>query len=227
MKKIILFLFSVFMLSSMSTFGYTALICNGSGVARLVEFTYDNNGIPIITSSTDISMCDGVWFTFLNRVVPSGPEPCCELTIDNYNKLNSEDPYVPSEMSPSESADLATIIEEQSSTAAEAWVNPFKLSSQARTAIYGSQIFEMFYVHTAIRTSDGANMLKLYSDSAKTMTVTYKTLLGVTVDSESVSVSAGSNNIELTVPISLSNGTYNVIVTGSSTNANTTIVISH
>ena len=221
MKKLVLILAAVISLSgTLSAFTTHWLYCNGKGQCYII----DQLGNTVACGG-----CTGFWATPLDHVIlvpPTGNPSAPEASDAVYALLNAADPTKKGTLSTDDqntvNADLA------SGDVTDMWVNPLRLTTTAYSLIYGGTTYlPLFYVNTALNMGAGTNILNLYSDNARTIVVTYKTTNMVTISSEQITVSKGSNSKTLSTS-SLANGSYVITISvGTSYAVNLSLVVSH
>lgn len=208
MKKIVIILTTILSLCfTFDSFGAPVahyLYCTRSGQAWIV----DQLGNSVAAGGC----ANGPWAVQLDNVVPTGNPTVDEASDNVYEALNRAPSNPSAQPTQAELAEIRTAIQNNPQ---RFWINPLRLNSAAYALIYGgTQNLPLFYVNTSINSSNGNNLLKLYSNLGQNITVTYKRLDQAVITSEVISVSRGYNSKTLNTS-SLPNGTYIITISTS------------
>jgi hypothetical protein len=187
------------------------IVCSGG---RYTSYTYDQcsccNNISNVVKS-DLGPCSGPnRVVYMNKVIGTGSPGILEMDDSDYELLQSSGSVITSSQ---EDIDyIASVIENNEGT--HVWVAPGKVNQGVYTSVYGTDPYLDIYFVRAYHGATAYN-LDLYSDQAKTVTVEYRDLYGILIDSENVSVASGHSIATLSKPTILSGGTYHVKVISS------------
>jgi hypothetical protein len=203
MKKIILTLSMVLSLG-FTINAATILMCLSNGQAYL-----NVNG----QWTTAGGCAFGPWAEQLDFVVPTGNPKFPEASEELYLVLNrlTLTIYEPTNQQKVELAQMRN-----NNTLRNVFVNPLKLNASAYAILYGNSTnLPLFYVNVSKNSSTGNDLLNLYSDEQRSITVTCKSPNGLVEFTQNIDVTRGFNSNSLNTN-SLANGAHFLTISTSS-----------
>ncbi|MCA6436843.1 MAG: hypothetical protein IM600_14825 [Bacteroidetes bacterium] len=217
MKKILVVLTTILTLSVNATQVAHYLYCTRAGQAWIMDQL--GNSVPAG------GCAGGPWAIQLDLVMPTGNPTVLEASPAIYDALNTPPSNPSATPSDEELDEMRTAINKNP---VKVWVNPLRLTAAAYAIIYGgTSNLPLFFANTSSIPENNGNLLSLYSNGDREITITYKRIDLTTIGSEKITVVRGSNSKPLNTE-TLPDGTYVITIsTKEGYSVNLTIYVNH